>query len=204
MIKLIVFDLDGVLIDSKQIHYKALNCALGSKYAISIDEHLSTYDGLSTRTKLKMLTSKKGLPTDKHASIAKDKQKATVEILKKTVKPRNDFINICRELKDRGYILACASNAVRETVKMSLIQLQLIEYFDFWYSNEDVEKPKPHFEMFFKTMLKANAKPSETLIIEDSHIGRQSVLDSGAHLLAVENTKDVYLNKILDKIEEAD
>ena len=204
MIKLIVFDLDGVLIDSKQIHYKALNEALGSKYAISIEEHLSTYDGLSTRTKLNMLTSKKGLSTDKHSTIAKDKQKATVEILKNTVKPRDDFINMCRELKDRGYILACASNAVRETVKMSLMQLRLIEYFDFWYSNEDVQKPKPHFEMYFKTMLKADAKPSETLIIEDSHIGRQAVLDSGAHLLAVEDTQDVYLSKVLDKIEEAD
>ena len=50
---------------------------------------------------------------------------------------------------------------------MSLLQLELIEYFDFWYSNEDVEKPL-HFEMYFKCMLKANCKPSETLIIEDS------------------------------------
>ena len=52
MIKLVVFDLDGVLIDSKQTHYEALNRALGREYAISIDEHLSTYDGLPTRTKL--------------------------------------------------------------------------------------------------------------------------------------------------------
>ena len=51
-------------------------------------------------------------------------------------------------------------------------------------------------------MLKANCKPSETLIIEDSHIGRQAVLDSGANLLAVEDTKDIYLSKILDAIEE--
>jgi HAD superfamily hydrolase (TIGR01509 family) len=202
MIKLVVFDLDGVLIDSKQTHYEALNRALGSEYAISIDEHLSTYDGLPTRTKLNMLTAKKGLSTDKHASVARDKQKATVEILKETVKPRDDFIDMCRELKDRGYILACASNAVRDTVKMSLLQLGLIEYFDFWYSNEDVTKPKPHFEMYFEVMLKADAKPSETLIIEDSHIGRQAVIDSGAHLLAVEDTHDIYLSKVLDKIDE--
>ena len=41
MIKLIVFDLDGVLIDSKQTHYEALNRALGQDFAISIDEHLA-------------------------------------------------------------------------------------------------------------------------------------------------------------------
>ena len=202
MIKLVIFDLDGVLIDSKQTHYEALNRALGDEYAISIEEHLAVYDGLPTRSKLNMLSDRKGLPTDRHASIARAKQLATVDILKETIKPRNDFTDMCRELKDRGYILACASNAVRDTVKMSLLQLGLIEYFDFWYSNEDVGKPKPHFEMYFKCMLKANCKPSETLIIEDSHIGRQAVLDSGAHLLAVENTKDIYLSKVLDAIEE--
>jgi len=202
MIKLVIFDLDGVLIDSKQIHYEALNRALGDEYAISIEEHLANYDGLPTRSKLNMLSERKGLPTDRHASIARAKQKATVDILKETVEPRDDFTDMCRELKDRGYTLACASNAVRDTVKMSLLKLNLIEYFDFWYSNEDVEKPKPHFEMYFKCMLTANCKPSETLIIEDSHIGRQAVLDSGANLLAVEDTKDIYLSKVLDAIEE--
>ena len=202
MIKLVVFDLDGVLIDSKQTHYEALNRALGSEYAITIEEHLSTYDGLPTRSKLNMLSERKGLPTDCHAEIARAKQKHTVEILKETVQSRQDFVDMCREIKDRGYTLACASNAVRDTVKMSLLQLGIIEYFDFWYSNEDVHRPKPHFEMYFECMLKANAKPNETLIIEDSHIGRQAVLDAGAHLLAVADTHDVSLAIVLDAIEQ--
>lgn len=201
-VKLIVFDLDGVLIDSKQTHYDALNRALGPDYKISVQEHLSTFDGLPTRTKLNLLTETKGLPTDLHAEIARAKQKATVDILKETVRPRADFIDMCRELKDRGYTLACASNAVRDTVKMSLLQLGILEYFDFWYSNQDVVKPKPHFEMYFRCMLKANAKPSETLIVEDSHIGRQAVLDSGAHLLAVQDTHDVNLGSVLDAVEK--
>ena len=204
MIKLVIFDLDGVLIDSKQTHYEALNRALGSEYAISIEEHLSTYDGLPTRSKLIMLTDRKGLPTDRHAEIARAKQKHTVDILKDTVVPRKDFQDMCRELKDRGYALVCASNAVRDTVKMSLLQLGIIEYFDFWYSNEDVSKPKPHFEMYFACMLKADTKPSETLIIEDSHIGRQAVIDSGANLLAVADASDVSLSRVLDAIEEYD
>jgi len=202
MIKLVVFDLDGVLIDSKQIHYDAVNRALGGEYAITMEEHLSTYDGLPTRTKLNMLSERKGLPTDRHAEIARAKGKHTITLLKETVHPREDFVDMCREIKDRGYTLVCASNAVRDTVKMSLMQLGIIEYFDFWYSNEDVNKPKPHFEMYFECMLKANAKPSETLIIEDSHIGRQAVLDAGAHLLAVADTHDVSLGRVLDAIEE--
>ena len=54
MIKLIIFDLDGVLVEAKNIHFDALNEALG-EYAISWDEHLSRYDGLKTIQKLEML-----------------------------------------------------------------------------------------------------------------------------------------------------
>ena len=60
MTKLIIFDLDGVLVDAKEIHYNALNQALKNidkKYVINRDEHLSKYDGNPTKTKLKMWPS---------------------------------------------------------------------------------------------------------------------------------------------------
>ena len=56
MIKLILFDLDGVLIDAKKLHYDALNLALGDKYFISEDEHTNIYDGRKTKEKLNILT----------------------------------------------------------------------------------------------------------------------------------------------------
>ena len=62
MIKLILFDLDGVLIDTKNIHFIALNKALGGEFAITEEEHLSHYDGLKTTQKLNLLTKHKGLP----------------------------------------------------------------------------------------------------------------------------------------------
>ena len=55
MIKLILFDLDGVLVDAKEIHYTSLNEALG-EYAITPDEHRNLYDGRKTYEKLNMLT----------------------------------------------------------------------------------------------------------------------------------------------------
>lgn len=62
MIKLIIFDLDGVLVDIKDIHYKTLNQALGLKYSINQTQHLSIYDGLKTNQKLQLLTKYKKLP----------------------------------------------------------------------------------------------------------------------------------------------
>ena len=67
--------MDGVLIDSKDYHYDALNQALGSEYAISREEHVSIYDGLPTKAKLELLTKNKGLPVDQYDKIWRDKQK---------------------------------------------------------------------------------------------------------------------------------
>ena len=64
MIKAVIFDLDGVLVESKDWHYTALNSALLSidpKYVISYDEHLCIYDGLTTTRKLELLSINKGL-----------------------------------------------------------------------------------------------------------------------------------------------
>ena len=73
MTKLIIFDLDGVLVEAKQIHYDTLNKAIeyvaGEKFIISEAEHLSIYDGLKTYQKLDMLTSNKGLSKDLHGYI---------------------------------------------------------------------------------------------------------------------------------------
>ena len=59
MIKLICFDLDGVLIEAKKIHYEALNSALEKKFKISWEEHLAMYDGLKTNDKLNLLHKEK-------------------------------------------------------------------------------------------------------------------------------------------------
>jgi len=72
MIKLIIFDLDGVLVSTKDIHYVSLNKALSNidcKYEISLKDHLERYDGLPTSRKLKMLTIDKNLPIDLYEQI---------------------------------------------------------------------------------------------------------------------------------------
>ena len=82
MIKLIIFDLDGVLVEAKEIHYESLNLALSDEYKITTEEHLSIYDGLKTTEKLKLLTKLKGLPVESHTEIWQLKQKYTLELLK--------------------------------------------------------------------------------------------------------------------------
>ena len=79
MNKLVIFDLDGVLIDSKDYHYEALNQALGDEYVISREEHVSIYDGLPTKAKLELLTRNKGLSVDLYDEIWRNKQEANLK-----------------------------------------------------------------------------------------------------------------------------
>jgi HAD superfamily hydrolase (TIGR01509 family) len=201
MSNLVIFDLDGVLIDSRDMHYDALNRALvnvGKDYVINKEEHLSLYDGLPTSKKLTMLTEKKGLPVDKHQQIWEDKQNATLDIFSKL---ENDYelMHYFKQLKSHGYNIAVASNSIRNTVKLVLLKLGLLEFIDYYVSNEDVNRNKPFPEMYWKCMTACNAIPKNTIIFEDSHIGRQGAIDSGATLIAIENRHDLNQEKI-DKV----
>jgi beta-phosphoglucomutase-like phosphatase (HAD superfamily)/dTDP-glucose pyrophosphorylase len=201
MNKLVIFDLDGVLVDSREQHYEALNRALenvSTDYVISREEHLSVYDGLPTSRKLTMLTEKKGLPADKHQQIWEDKQKETLKIFSDL---EHDFelMYYFRQLKERDYQIAVASNSIRNTVKLVLLKLGVLEFIDYYVSNEDVVRNKPFPEMYWKCMTACNALPKDTIIFEDSHIGRQGALDSKAHLIAIENRYDLNQEKI-DKV----
>lgn len=198
MNKLVIFDLDGVLIDSREMHYEALNRALqkvSCDYVISREEHLSLYDGLPTSRKLAMLTEKKGLPVDKHQQIWEDKQKETLKIFS-DLEHDYELMHYFQQLKQRGYQVAVASNSIRNTVKLVLLRLGILEFIDYYVSNEDVVRNKPFPEMYWKCMTVCNAIPKDTVIFEDSHIGRQGALDSCATLIAIENRDDLNQEKI--------
>ena len=203
MNKLVIFDLDGVLIDSRDMHYEALNMALSEidcKYVINRDEHLSFYDGLPTSQKLTMLTQRKNLPADKHQKIWEEKQKATISIFSK-LNNDHELMYYFQQLKTRGFQIAVASNSIRNTVKLVLLKLGLLEFIDYYVSNEDVVRNKPFPEMYWKCMTACNALPKDTVIFEDSHIGRQGALDSKAHLIPIENRDHMDQQKINEAIK---
>ena len=200
-IKLVIFDLDGVLVEAKNIHYDALNDALGKEYAISWNEHLSTYDGLKTNQKLDMLTERKGLPTTDHTDIWIQKQKLTLEKLKQ-LGPSDVLIELMDSLVERGYKIAVCSNSIRKTVLTVLSKLGIMEFMDYIISNEDVENSKPHPEMYWNAISKMKCLPEETLIVEDSPYGLLAAARSKSHILRVKNTKQTNLKNINNKLKQ--
>jgi HAD superfamily hydrolase (TIGR01509 family) len=201
MIKLIVFDLDGVLVEAKNIHFDALNDALGTEYEISWAEHLSTYDGLKTNQKLEMLTERKGLPTELHKEVWDKKQKYTLQMLKE-LKPNQTLQSVMGALSEDGYKLAVCSNSIRKTVLTVLSKLGIMEFMDLIISNEDVKNSKPHPEMYWKAISMMSCLPEETLIVEDSPYGLLAASRSKSHILRVRNPQEVTYTNIFKKLTE--
>jgi len=208
MIKLIIFDLDGVLVDAKNIHYYALNnalqeieCVTGGHYTITEDEHLSIYDGLKTNQKLELLTKNKGLDSKFHKKIWSRKQELTIDAIS-YLEPNLKLIELFEELNFKGYKLACASNSIRRSVITMLSKIGIIEYMSLILSNEDVKNCKPHPEIYWNTMSIMNVLPEETLIVEDSPIGLIAAKRSNANVLRVDNPHDLTLDKLYSKLNQ--
>jgi HAD superfamily hydrolase (TIGR01509 family) len=199
--KLVIYDLDGVLVEAKNIHFDALNDALGKEYEISWAEHLSTYDGLKTNQKLEMLSENKGLPTEQHSDIWEKKQKYTLKMLKE-LKPNIELQSLMSSLVDDGYKIAVCSNSIRKTVLTVLSKLGIMEYMDLVISNEDVKNSKPHPEMYWKAISMMSCLPGETLIVEDSPYGLLAASRSNSHILRVKNPDEVTYDNIYKKLKE--
>jgi len=200
MIKLVLFDLDGVLIDAKKIHYDALNEALGPEYEIDMEEHLSVYDGLKTTQKLKMLTERKGLPAEMYEEISEEKQRRTRRYFQ-NLQPIREINKLFEQLVSKGYKIGVCSNSIRRSVLTALSKTKLIEHCSVILSNEDVHNSKPHPEMYWKAMSMMGCLPEETLIVEDSPPGLLAAQRSRANYVRVNNPLDVTRKKIFDNLK---
>jgi HAD superfamily hydrolase (TIGR01509 family) len=189
MIKLIIFDLDGVLVEAKHLHYEALNDALNlhaEDCVISWNEHLSKYDGLKTKQKLDMLTKEKGLDANLYNLVWEEKQRITNEKLK-SITPNSNLSQLLKKLSEDGFKIACCSNSIRKTVLTVLSKLDIIEYFDQILSNEDVKNSKPHPEIYWKVISEMGVIAEETLIVEDSPYGLLAAARTHAPILRVKS-----------------
>ena len=198
MNKLIVFDLDGVLVDSKSIHFDALNDALRfikNTYVITEEEQKNIYEGLPTKAKLKLLNKNKGIPEDKFDAIWSMKQEITSKMFA-NIPEDKDLIKLLKIIKDSGIHIAVASNSIGKTVADCLESLGIANLIDHVVSNEDVKNPKPHPEMYWKAMSYFGVISDETVIFEDSLVGKLAARDSRANLIEIKNRSDLTEDKI--------
>ena len=205
LIKAILFDMDGVLIDAREWHYQSLNKALQLfGKTISRQDHLDNFDGLPTRKKLEELSIKRGLPYQLHEFIDDLKQKHTFHIVNENCHPNFRHEYALSKLKSEGYKLALCSNSIRRTVDLMMELSNLSQYFDATLSNEDVTRPKPDPQMYQLAMKKLGETADHCLIVEDNDNGVKAAIDAGGFLLRVQSPQDVTYDAIKKAIKSVD
>ena len=198
-IKGLIFDLDGVLVDTKKIHFDALNFALKTLKIeqISFKDHLNIYDGLPTIEKLKILNKKKKLKKKYFKKIINLKQSKTKFFLNKHLKFNNKIYKTFNKLSKK-YKICIATNAVNQTLEICIKKLKLKKFIFKSFSNTDVLNNKPHPEVYLRCLIDMGLKPNETLIFEDSSHGVLAAQESGCHLFTVKNLSDITYSRIVN------
>jgi len=202
MIKLVLFDLDGVLINAKHIHFESLNKAIvdyDEGFVISKEEHLKIYDGHKTQQKLEMLTKNKGLPTSAHAEIFRAKQKYTTKQIDQLGALQHVY-DLVIHLRTMGYKTGVCTNSIRTTMHAALNAAKLHNEMDVMLANEHVSNAKPHPEIYWSAMSKLGILPEETIIVEDSPPGLLAAKRSGANVIRVKDPSEVTIDNILPQI----
>lgn len=192
MIRAVIFDMDGVLIDAREWHFEALNRALGLfGYEINRAEHLTTFDGLPTRRKLEILTVTRGFPAGLHGFVNELKQSYTMDLVHARCRPTFAHQYLLSRLRERGLKTAVASNSIRATVEAMMDRSKLAQFLDLMLSNEDVSRAKPDPEIYRAAMERLGVRPDEALIVEDNEHGIAAAKASGAQVLVIRDPSEL-------------
>ncbi len=205
MIKLIVFDLDGVLADTENTHYSAVCDAVHLETRLSYEDifRVIKKDGTTTRQKLINLQNEFDLFDNTISSIDKLKQEMVLQTFG-LLTPNSLQLEMLSKLENFGYHLAIGSNSRRENVNAIINALKIGKYFSPIMTIENVFRSKPYPEIFTRIMDQLGFKPTETLILEDSPSGQAAAISSGAHLLKINSCDETNLENILYAIKQAD
>jgi len=184
-IKYIIFDMDGVLINSEPVTSKAARCALSEIGIDAAPDAFKAYIGAGEDKFITEICKKKNME-----SKIPDAMVRMYELFNSYVfESLEVFPNVHKllaSLKDKGFHMAIASSSAADKVKISLEAAKIPEdYFDIIITGSDVTQKKPSPEIYFTTMDELDADPEECIIIEDALNGIRAAKASDAFCFAV-------------------
>ena len=202
MIKLVIFDMDGVLVDACEWHRIALNEALKEvcNYEISLEEHYKTFNGIPTKVKLQKLSEMNIVEKKLFEKIENIKQEKTIEAIQKYAFPREEKISLMKFLKEKNIKIACCTNSIKKTTNLMLKKTGIFNYIDLIITNQDVKNPKPDPEGYELCMKIMNICKENCIIIEDSPKGIEAAIKSGAKVIKVNNVEQVDINLLKEML----
>ena len=200
MIKGILFDLDGVLIDTHQLQIDSTAKAL-SPY-VKVNNHIKSIlkQTITTKEKLKIFSEANYLKKNQLKNIYLKKKKIFEREIKKRKIFSKEIYNIFIYLKKNNYKCALVTNANLKTTLFVINKMKINKFFPVIVTNENKVKPKPNPEPYIYAMKKLCLKKENCLIFEDSEVGLLSAKRSGAKTIKVDNVKDLNKKYLISKI----
>jgi beta-phosphoglucomutase len=199
----VLFDMDGVLIDARDWHYKALNMALEPfGYDISPIDHETRFNGLSTKSKLEILNNEFGFPKDLNEIVNAVKQDRTLRIIAQKCFPIIPHQILLSRLKSCDVKIGVVTNSIRLTAEAMLRHAGVFDFLDILVTNQDVKQHKPDPEGYLLAMKKLKVEPSNTVVIEDSDYGIEAAKAAGCTVIEVDGPENVSLEILFHLIPE--
>lgn len=189
MLKAVIFDMDGVIIDSEPFHLevnKELFSELGIKFS---DREYARYIGVSNNDMFRELKRKYNLrhPVKKMSGMQMKGFLSYIEKNPNKEKPVPGVIPLLKNLKKNRIKIALASSSNMKIIKTVLKMFKITNYFGAIVSGEKLNKSKPAPEIFIKTAKRLNIKPENCVVIEDATHGITAAKAAGMKCVGLKN-----------------
>lgn len=186
-LKAIIFDFDGVLADTMQIHLESEQ-RIFEKLGLKISKgELAEFFGMKVSEFIKTVLKEKGLKGD-WRELLKEKYAVMEELIEqKGVKAIPSIVEFVKKVKRKNLRLAIASGSRKKFINSVLKKIGLMDCFQVVLGEEDVQKGKPNAEIFLKCAELLGVKPGECLVIEDAENGIIAAKKAGMKVIALKS-----------------
>lgn len=186
--KCIIFDMDGVLINSEPLHFEFEEILFDS-LGITVDrKQHETFVGTTSKTMWTIIKKTHNPPFSVSELILKERSGFLVYLKnQKSLNLIQGIPELLDRLTDAGFILALASSSPHKLINYILSECNIDEYFPVRISGDDVINGKPDPDIFIKTAELTGIKPENCLVIEDSANGVGAAVKAGMRCIGYQN-----------------
>lgn len=205
-IRAVIWDMDGVIVDSGPLHFKAWQELAGERGIEFTEVEFKNLFGMRNPDILNKLFGK--LSPEELKYLSSKKEDNFRSLVRLGVKAMPGVIPLLQKLKATGIKQAIASSTPLQNINLILTVLKISEMFDTIVSDEDVTYGKPAPEAFLLAANRLGVSPEGCLVIEDAIAGVKAAKNAGMKLIAVTNTvsgSELELaDLVVDSLEEVD